>query len=230
MNNIITFENVSLRIDQSLILDNISFNIGEGEKITIYGKSGSGKSTLLKMIVGAYVPTTGKILFQDQEITRYTVSKVRQSIAYIGQEPILGADTVEAALLLPFQYKSNKYLKPSAELIYQTLNLVELAPKILTQKSVNISGGEKQRVAIARSLLLKKKIFLLDEITSALDAESKQAVLSLFCAPQAYTILSISHDFEWMRHCIRFIELDRGRLKSIHRDYQKIQIELKKIA
>lgn len=225
MRDIIIFENVSLRIAQSSILDNISLKIHEYERIAIFGKSGSGKSTLLKMIVGAHIPTAGRILFKNQELTRQNISKVRQSIAYIGQEPILGAELVEEALLLPFSYRANRHQRPPEEVIQQTLDLVELDSSILTQKSIDISGGEKQRIAIARSLLLKKSIFLLDEVTSALDIESKQAVLSLFCNHRDVTILSVTHDFEWLKQCSRFIEIDNGRLKSIHKDFSKIQIE-----
>jgi len=222
MSEIITFQNVNLRIQQKKILDRINLKIFQNERVAIFGKSGSGKSTLLKMIVGGYVPTTGKILFRQTPVSAQTIGGVRQSVAFIGQEPVIGAETVRAGLLLPFHYQANAHLFPADSLVEQTLRNLELSADILNQKVNSISGGEKQRIAIARSLLLKKDIFLLDEITSALDAESKAAVLKLLCLDNKYTILSVTHDQEWLRHCQRFIEIEAGHIKADFTDFHSV--------
>ncbi|MBE0437797.1 MAG: ATP-binding cassette domain-containing protein, partial [Methylomicrobium sp.] len=93
----------------------------------------------------------------------------------------------------------------------EVLNRLHLTVDILKRKCSRISGGEKQRIALARGLLLDKSLYLLDEITSALDAESKQAVFDVFSDPQL-TVLSVAHDTEWLARCDRILELEAGRL------------------
>lgn len=88
---------------------------------------------------------------------------------------------------------------------------LQLSPDILRQESGRISGGEKQRIALARGLLLGKNLYLLDEITSALDAASKKAVFDVF-SDAGLTVLSVTHDPDWMERCDRVFELEDGRL------------------
>jgi putative ABC transport system ATP-binding protein len=124
---------------------------------------------------------------------------------------MLGAESVRDALLLPFQFKSHREIIPTEAQLIEVLQRLQLPATILNQESSRISGGEKQRIALARGLLLGKKLYLLDEVTSALDSESKQAVLDVFSDPDL-TVLSVSHDNQWLDHCSIVFELDSGRL------------------
>lgn len=222
MSSLIALKNITLKLNSKLVLNGINLEVVRGERVSLYGRSGSGKSTVLKMMVGGFVPTSGEVWFDGEKMTAQTVAKIRQSIAFIDQEPLLGAETVREGILLPFTYRINQHLRPEDSTIEKILTEINLPVEILTQRTAEISGGEKQRLAIARSILLKKGIFLLDEVTSALDAESKRAVFELFCREKNYTIISVNHDFEWMQHCQRFVEIDNGQIADDHTDFDKM--------
>jgi putative ABC transport system ATP-binding protein len=208
---LLRFENVTVTSRNNTLLENVSFSVKEAEKIVLMGKSGAGKSTLLKTIVGGYSITRGSISFRGRSILPDNIYQVRSLIAFVDQEPILGAERVKDALLLPFRFKAHKKDFPSAQRIDEVLSSLNLSQQILPQLSFEISGGEKQRIVIGRAILLNKTIFLLDEITSALDPESKMAVKTLF-SNSHYTVISISHDPEWISCCRRIITLDNGQI------------------
>ena len=207
----IQFDNVVVARGGKTILDGVTLKVDTGEKVALAGKSGSGKSTILGTLVGAYEPASGKVTYDNLELTPQTVRRVREAIAFIGQEPALGADTVEEALLLPFTFHANHGTKPSEKSIAEVLEKLHLSHDILKSKATVISGGEKQRVAIARALLMKKRVFLADEVTSALDPVSKKVVIEIFSQPDL-TVLSVSHDADWICHCDRVLTLDAGRI------------------
>lgn len=209
----IRFENVSLSRNGKTILSGISFQITEGEKVVFRGKSGSGKSTILKTLVGAYKPDSGIIYFRGETLNQKNIAVVRNAVSFIGQEPVLGAETVREALFLPFTFKAHRSQQPSSGQVNQLLESLHLSPEILDRKSALVSGGEKQRIAIARALLIGKTCFLADEITSALDAESKAAVMEILFQP-GRTLISVSHDPDWIDRCDRIIEVEDGRLKG----------------
>jgi len=176
----IRFDTVTVEYDGRPIIRDISFHIPKGDAAVIHGRSGSGKTTILTTIVGMHVPSAGTVFFNGRAVDSTTISEVRRSVAFIGQEPVLGAQRIREALLLPFTYRANRNATPEETMIGEILHKLRLEDDILDRETAVVSGGEKQRVAIARALLLGKKVFLLDEVTSALDAESKQAVIRLF--------------------------------------------------
>jgi len=208
---IIRFDQATVTIRDKTILSSLSFTLHNGEKAVLCGKSGSGKSTVLKTLLGLQTLTSGKVYFQEKRLDYTTIQAVRRHTAYIGQEPILGAETVRDALLLPFQFKAHRDHKPTDTQIMSILEQLHLPADILNQESSRISGGEKQRIVLARGLLLGKNLYLLDEVTSALDTESKQAVFEVFANPEL-TVLSVAHDPDWITRCNKVIELEEGRL------------------
>lgn len=153
----------------------------------------------------------GRIRVNDLELSEKTVAAIRSRIAFIGQEPVLGAGTVREALLLPFSFKAHQGAVPQDNLIFQTLEKLRLDRSILDKPCKRISGGEKQRIAIGRALLLNKMIFFADEITSALDPESKAAVITALFRPEI-TLLSVSHDPDWIQACGRIIDIKNEKL------------------
>lgn len=214
MLSIIRFDQVSVAAQEKTLLSNISFTLMQGEKALLCGKSGSGKSSVLKTLMGLHSLQSGTVYFQEKPLTPLTVQTVRSCIAYIGQEPMLGADEVRDALLLPFQFKAHRHQRPTDNQLIDVLHRLRLPADILNAKSSRISGGEKQRIALARGLLLDKKLYLLDEVTSALDIESKLAVLDVFSDPQL-TVLSVTHDPDWMKHSDIILELAAGHLTKV---------------
>ncbi|MFA5985322.1 MAG: ABC transporter ATP-binding protein [Methylococcaceae bacterium] len=210
----IQFDHVCVTARDKLILSDINFTLNQGDKAVLCGKSGSGKSTLLKTLLGLYEVHSGSISCLGKPLTAASLHVIRSCAAYIGQEPMLGADEVRAALLLPFKFKAHRGRLPSEPEINQVLQRLQLPTSILKQACRHISGGEKQRIALARGLLLGKQLFLLDEVTSALDEECKQAVIQVFTDPQL-TVLSISHDALWLEHSDLVYELKAGQLSQI---------------
>lgn len=214
MSPIIRFDHVSVIVHEKTILSDISFTLFPGEKAVLSGKSGSGKSSILKTLLGLHSIKQGTVYFQEQPLTSVSVQAIRSCTAYIGQEPMLGAESVREALLLPFQFKTHRNHRPTEAQLIEVLQRLHLPADILRQESNRISGGEKQRIALARGLLLGKKLYLLDEVTSALDAESKQVVFDVFTDPHL-TVLSVAHDPEWLERCGIVFELEAGRLTQV---------------
>jgi putative ABC transport system ATP-binding protein len=210
----VRFDRVTVQYREKPILKNISFSVEENERIALYGKSGSGKSTILTTIVGAHIPIRGTVYFNEKALSSENILQVRRAISFIGQEPALGAEMISDALLLPFSYRINKAKRPQKGRILETLEKLRLDPDILDRNSSVVSGGEKQRIAIARALLQDKNVFLVDEITSALDTESKKAVLELFKKGDL-TLISVSHDPDWFGICSRFIKVQDGEIIDI---------------
>ncbi len=209
--SLITFKNVTVTDNSQTIIENISFSVQEGEKLALYGKSGSGKTTILNTIVGAHVPCRGEVCFCGEKLTPDNISKLRRAVAFIGQEPVMGAEKVLDAILLPYTFKANRANIPARETIQNTLKNLHLDVSILQRSSSVVSGGEKQRIAVARALLQGKKIFILDEITSALDDESRKAVLDLF-GKANITLISVSHDRQWWNICSKLVCIEKGRM------------------
>ncbi len=207
----IAYDNISIRVHRQMLFDGATLRINAGEKVVLRGSSGSGKSSLLKSTVGAAPLSDGSIRVDDLKLSAETVATIRSRIAFIGQEPVLGAENVREALLLPFHFKAHSDNKPSEGRISQLLKRLHLSNDILEKPCKRISGGEKQRIAILRALLLDKSIFLADEVTSALDPESKAAVMNELFRPEI-TLLSVSHDPDWIKACNRVVEIDRHQL------------------
>lgn len=214
MSSMIRFEQVSVTVHEKTILSEINFTLLQGDKAVLRGKSGAGKSSVMRTVMGLHTLQSGAVYFQGHPLTPLSIQAVRSCIAYIGQEPILGADCVRDALLLPFQFKVHRHQLPTEHQLIAVLHRLQLPADILKAKCNRISGGEKQRIALARGLLLDKKLFLLDEVTSALDRESKQAVLDIFFGSQL-TVLSVTHDPDWMVHKPIVFEMAAGCLRRV---------------
>lgn len=218
MNPSIEFDQVTINAGGKTLLNKLSFKLYAGDKATLCGKSGSGKSTVLKSLLGLHRPARGRILFNGQPLDLKSIQAIRHDAVYISQEPLLAADTVREALLLPFGFKAHQQRKPSETQLIAVLERLQLPSSLLAQETRRISGGEKQRVALARGLLMGKTLFLLDEVTSALDAESKQAVYDV-CFQPPLTVLSVAHDPDWLARCDIILSLDQGRLTGIQHDH-----------
>ncbi len=205
----IKLDNVIVEKSGAKILRGVDLHIMKGESVVLTGASGAGKSSIMRVIIGALPVSTGSVYVNDIELNSDNLHKVRNLIAYIGQEPVMGAEFVRDALLLPFSFERNIDNVPSNSRISELLSSVNLSDGILSKRSVDISGGERQRISIVRALLLDKHIIFADELTSALDPESKQKVISLLMNGE-YTIVSVSHDEHWIKNCDRVVTIKNG--------------------
>ncbi|MDX9701870.1 MAG: ABC transporter ATP-binding protein [Candidatus Auribacterota bacterium] len=194
----INFNSIRVTFNGLSLFDNFSLRIGKGQKIIITGKSGTGKSTLLKLIPGLAPVSSGSVTVDSTVLCRKTVHDIRKKISYVSQGVDIFGDTVQSFLNRIFTFKANSHLKFDTEKIKDLFDCFEL-PDVLMKRNIDdLSGGEKQRVALVAAVLLERHIFLLDEPTASLDVHLKQKVASYFLSNQGWTVLAISHDREWL--------------------------------
>ena len=193
--SVLRFENISLEVHGRQILRDISFEVQQGESITIVGPSGSGKSTILKLASSLLSPTDGTIYFQGQPMDQYAPTEYRQRVAYCFQQPYLFGQTVRCNLAFPFTMRGRSINEAR---IKDLFNLFHMNMQLLEKSNTELSGGEMQRICLIRSLLFTPEILLLDEVTSALDAENtewvEQGLVQLH--KEGVTLLQVTHNPE----------------------------------
>lgn len=190
----IEIRELSLRMSGRPLFEGFSLRLARGERVTLTGPSGCGKSSILRSLLGFVLPSAGELSVEGQTLSAANVWALRRRLAYVPQESDPGDGTVEQFLGRLFSYRANSHLRAEES---QTRALFErfLLPWELRHSALgDLSGGEKQRVAILCAVLLERPIFLLDEASSALDPDARAAVLDYFRERRDATILSISHD------------------------------------
>ncbi len=193
-NNAVEISGLALTFDGRRILDDISFCVPVGARVSLTGPSGSGKSSILRAVMGFIQPTAGEIFVEGEEVDASSIWRLRGRLAFVQQEPDLGEGRVAEILQKPFSYKINSNIEYDSGRSESLFDELLLQRSLLEKDAATLSGGEKQRVAIVSAILLNRDIYLLDEVTSALDAESKKAVADFFRRANNITVLSVSHD------------------------------------
>ncbi len=190
----IDVEALALVFGDRAVLTDFSMTVASGEKVVLAGPSGSGKSSILACLLGFLVPAAGRIAIRGEPLTAQSVWRLRREIALVQQEPDLGDRSAGEWLEEPFHFHANASRRDHLSRLPDVLRHVRLPPGILAQKSGDLSGGEKQRLALVGALLLDRPILLLDEPTSALDADSRDAVYACLAGLRGKSLLMISHD------------------------------------
>lgn len=191
--------NVSKIKNGKPILRNINLQFLSGSKYTILGPSGSGKTTLLRLLNRMEEPSSGEILFDGENIKNIPVTKLRKKVGMVFQIPVVFEGTVEDNLLVPYSIKG---IPPDKEEIKKALTLSGLKESFLSQRAMDLSVGEKQRLNLARALLNNPEVLLLDEPTSALDYETALTLLNSVNELNrvlGLTIIMVTHQVEHMR-------------------------------
>lgn len=204
---VLSISGLSVRHAGRCTLQNFALTLARGEKVALAGPSGCGKTTILRCALGLLVPAEGGIRILGKEMNRHTVWDLRRHLGYVAQEPDLGAGSVREAVERPFRFRANAGSRDRLDLLPDCMERLGLAATLLKQDIASLSGGEKQRVAILSALLLDRPILLLDEASSALDAKSKQRVVEVMREMKDRTILSVSHDTEWLDFSDRVVTL-----------------------
>lgn len=215
----IAFEDVSFYYpsrEDVQVLDQVSLSIAPGEVVALVGPSGSGKSTIASLIPRFYDPTSGAIRLDEEALTDFNPTWLREQIGVVAQEPILFSTSIRENIL---------YGRPTAteEEVYQAarsanaFNFVEDFPEQFDtevgERGVQLSGGQKQRIAIARALLKDPRILILDEATSALDSESEFLVKeALDRLMEGRTTLVIAHRLSTVKDADRVVVLEQGKI------------------
>ncbi|BEO63638.1 iron ABC transporter ATP-binding protein FetA [Serratia marcescens] len=218
--DILRLDDIHYQIDNQVILDSVSFTLGEGEFKLITGPSGCGKSTLLKIISSLMDPTRGNIYFDGRAIAEMSPEAYRKQVSYCFQTPALFGNTVYDNLALPYQIRqqSPDTAKMKADLARFGL------PEAMLIKGINeLSGGEKQRVSLIRNLQFMPRVLLLDEITSALDEENKRNVNEIvhqLVAEQRLAVLWVTHDTEEIAHADEVITLRAHRAEQQEQQHE----------
>ena len=189
----INFKNISIKFNNKIVLHNFNLVVNTGEKILISGVSGKGKTTLLKLLLGFNTPNSGSILVDNLELNEQTINIIRNKIGYMPQStPFLNIN-VEKLIHTIFNYKENLKTKLDMNLFIKTLKEFNLDSSILSKDINQLSGGEKQRLAFVVIILLDRKIWVLDEITSSLDQDMKEKVINYILNTNK-TVILVSHD------------------------------------
>lgn len=188
-------QHITKQFSEKFVLQDFSFKIAQGDKINIAGRSGIGKTTLFRLLLGFEQPDSGTILYENKALNETSVWELRKKVAYVSQDLNIGRGNVQAFFDETLSLKANLPYKTNSKAdIKQYFALFELSEDLLSKNIEELSGGEKQRIAIINALLLKRTIFFLDEITSALDKVLKTKVLDYFLQNPEFTVLYISHD------------------------------------
>ena len=195
----IEFKNVNLHFNDHYILTNFNLLINEKDKVIIKGRSGIGKTTLFNLILGFVCPESGSIYFNKKRITSKSVWEIRRRIAYIAQDTVFGRGIVSDVINRILKYRANSKIDYNSDRLMSLCKKFKIEDSLLNEDIENISGGERQRIAIIMALLLERKVFFMDEATSALDDDLKNIVSDYFCNNSDFTLVVISHDDVWYR-------------------------------
>jgi ABC-type multidrug transport system ATPase subunit len=190
----ISVNNLTHRYNDQTLFENLSFQVRTGQKICIAGPSGSGKTTLLLTLMGLVAPTRGEIRIGAEPLTEKSAWQLRSRIAYVAQEPDLGEGVVIERIRRPFSYRANAHLEWDRRAVSDYCRQFRLSEKLLDKDISELSGGEKQRIALIIALLLRRPILILDEPVSALDQEIKAIVKEQLLSDPARTVLFVSHE------------------------------------
>jgi ATP-binding cassette subfamily B protein len=216
----IEFQNVAFRHQSANrhALNGISFNVTQGETVAFVGPSGSCKTTLVKLLVGLYTPQEGKILYNGFAGDQIDFDELREKIGFVTQDTQLFSGTIKENLLF---VNPNATDEECLEVLHKAAahNLLERAEKgldtMIGEGGIKVSGGEKQRLSIARALLRKPDLLVFDEATSALDSlteeEIGKTIRDVSLRKDLITIM-IAHRLSTVMHADRIYVLERGNI------------------
>lgn len=214
----IQFRNVWFKYSESdnFVLKDINFKVQKKEVVALVGHSGAGKSTLLHLLPRLYDPTKGEIIIDGVNIKKVTLKSLRSLMAVVSQEMILFNATVEENLRYAREDASWEEIIDATKKAYAyefIQNLPQGFNTIIGDKGARLSGGEKQRLAIARAILKNSPILIFDEVTSQLDSHSEQKIKEvLYSLMREKTVFVIAHRLSTVQKADRILLLDEGRI------------------
>lgn len=231
----IEFKNITFNYKNKTILDNFSLKVPENKKIALVGPSGAGKTTIIKLLYRLYDPNEGNILIDNKDIKDLTQQSVRSELSIVPQECILFDDTIYNNILFsrPDATKKQVFAAIKFAQLGEFVNSLQLKEKtIVGERGVKLSGGEKQRVSIARAILANKKILVLDEATSSLDSQLEHEIQKeLAELMKGRTSLIIAHRLSTIMSADVIVVLNKGKIvqKGTHEELIKQEGIYKKL-
>ncbi|MFH1655419.1 MAG: ABC transporter ATP-binding protein [Candidatus Omnitrophota bacterium] len=221
LKNSIQFENIRFRYEPDTpdVLKDINLDVKNGEMIAFVGPTGAGKSTLTNLIGRFYDPQEGRITIDGTDIKDVTLESLRQQIGMVTQETILFNDTVAANIAYGRPESAQDKIEAAAKKAFAH-DFVKKMPQgydtVIGDRGFKLSGGEKQRLAIARAILKNPPILILDEATSQLDSESERLVQeALNKLIEDRTVFCIAHRLSTIRRAEKIVVLDKGKIVDV---------------
>jgi len=221
---VLEFINVDFAVPDKIILSGLSFEIKPGQKVGFCGAAGSGKSTSFNLMKRFYNPTSGTILLDGRPIADYDVNALRRAFSVVGQENVLFSTTIRENILYGLTEAEKHAPDIDARIedacrkasIWKDIN--ELFPRKLEsyvgEKGFKMSGGQKQRLAIARAMIRRPTYLLLDEPTSALDSVNEKVVQealdTMMSRDKALTVVMVAHRLTTIKNCDAIIVMSKG--------------------
>jgi ATP-binding cassette subfamily B protein len=224
----IRFRNVSFHYSPDRpILKNVSFEIPSGKSIAIVGPSGSGKSTISRLLFRFYDPVEGSVEVDNQDIRNVSQSSLRRAIGIVPQDTVLFNDTIGYNILYGAPGSDDEQMQNAARLA-KIDEFVARLPQgyqsMVGERGLKLSGGEKQRVAIARTILKNPKILIFDEATSALDTQTEQGIQqSLREVAKHRTAVVIAHRLSTVVDCHKIFVLKDGSIVEEGRHHELLE-------
>ncbi len=212
----IEFKNVSFEYKKdSKVLEDISLKISKGKVMAFVGSSGAGKTTMMSLILKFITPNTGKIYIDDRDITTISSIDLRTKVALVQQQPFLFSGQIIEVIKMGRDFTEEDVIKSAK--IANAHNFIQKLPfkyeTKISERGTNLSGGQIQRIAIARAILGNPSILLLDEATSALDAESEAEVQKgLNQAMNNRTVIIIAHRLSTTQGADKIVVFDKGKI------------------
>ena len=231
----VTFQDVFFKYKDAMVLKNLKLKVSEGEVLALVGMSGGGKTSLVNLIPRFYDVTQGSIMIDDIDIRKASIASLRDQIAIVTQDPILFNDTIRNNIAYGNQGASAKEIERVAEAAFAYDFIQRFPDKFETtigELGGRLSGGEKQRICIARALLKDAPILILDEATSSLDAESEMLVQkALANLMKGRTTFVIAHRLSTIAYAHRIIVIVDGQIveEGKHEDLIALEGEYYKL-
>ncbi|ESS67578.1 ABC-type multidrug transport system, ATPase and permease component [Methyloglobulus morosus KoM1] len=213
----IAFDNVTFSyVDGKKILDDVSFRIMPGERVALVGASGAGKSTIANLIIRLYDPQKGAVLIDRQNINQYERASLRQEIGVVLQDPVLFGTSIKENIAYGKSDATQEEIELAAKQVHAhdfIMNLPDGYDTLMAESGNTLSGGQRQRISLARALIRQASILIMDEPTSAVDAESQALIRDAMARlQQGRTILLIAHQFHTIRDFDRILVLKNGKI------------------
>jgi len=226
-NGEIEFKDISFKYHKRNIFKDFNLKINKNQKIALVGHSGSGKTTLVKLLYRLYDPQKGEILIDGKDIRNFKQESVREELSIVPQEAVLFDDTIYNNIAFS-NPKATKKQVFAAIKFAQLDKIIRSFPNkeetIVGERGVKLSGGEKQRVSIARALLADKKVLVLDEATSSLDSQTEYEIQrDLKELMKGRTSIIIAHRLSTIMHADKIIVMEKGKIVQMGRHNELIR-------
>jgi ATP-binding cassette, subfamily B, bacterial len=203
-------------VDGKKILDKVSFLIRPGERVALVGASGAGKSTIANLIIRLYEPQQGTIFIDDIDIKGYQRASLRQEIGVVLQDPVLFGTSIKENIAYGRSEATQADIEEAARLVHAhefIMNLPDGYDTLMAESGNTLSGGQRQRICLARALLRQSSILIMDEPTSAVDAQSQALIRdAMNKLHHGRTILLIAHQFHTIQDFDRILVLKNGSI------------------